>query len=129
VGPGEQYVDIVYHAELGLDEHLRTVYLENDMDPNTMHMAPAEWNASGRSVESGLGVTGRETAGKPEAFVLFERGSIEQRIVHGKNRVEQRRDERELQLMARQYAEYAQTADTPVTFEQYVEVRKLLSDQ
>ena len=33
VGPGEQFLDVIYHAELGLDEHIETIYLENDMDP------------------------------------------------------------------------------------------------
>ena len=33
-GPGQQFLDIIYHAELGLDEHIDTVYRENDMDPN-----------------------------------------------------------------------------------------------
>ena len=33
VGPGEQYLDVIYHGELGLDEHIETMYRENDMDP------------------------------------------------------------------------------------------------
>src|SRR6185295_18979842 len=41
VGPGEQYLDVVYHGELGLDKHIETIYRENDMDPLTSHLVPA----------------------------------------------------------------------------------------
>ena len=34
------------------------------------------------------GTHGRDSATHPEAFVLFERGAIEQRIVHDEERVE-----------------------------------------
>src|SRR6266487_3263072 len=37
VKPADQFLDIVYHAELGLDEHIDTIYRENDMDPLTLH--------------------------------------------------------------------------------------------
>jgi superfamily II DNA or RNA helicase len=40
VGPGEQWLDIIYHAELGLDDHIDTIYRENDMDPITEHVVP-----------------------------------------------------------------------------------------
>jgi hypothetical protein len=31
--PGEQVLDIVYHTELGIDDHIDTIRAENDMDP------------------------------------------------------------------------------------------------
>lgn len=40
VGPGEQWLDIIYHSELGLDDHIETVYRENDMDPATEEAEP-----------------------------------------------------------------------------------------
>lgn len=33
IAAGEQVLDVIYHAEMGLDEHIETLYLENDMDP------------------------------------------------------------------------------------------------
>ena len=50
--------------------------------------------------------------------MLFERGAIEQRVVHDEARVEQRRQEREHEALAQRYAAYAQ-ARQPVRFEQF----------
>jgi superfamily II DNA or RNA helicase len=126
VGPGEQFLDVIYHAELGLDEHINTIYLENDMDPLTIHEMPTAWKSVASKVEL-PGSHGLDLAGQPEAFVLFEKGAIESRIIHDQDRVEQRRTERELEALAQRYAKYAQTSPTPLTFEQYVEVIKSFS--
>src|SRR5581483_8270845 len=114
VGPAEQFLDVIYHAELGLDEHIETIYSENDMDPLTVHELSAAESTTGSDVDL-PGTRGQETAGRPEAFVLFERGAIEQRIVHDAERVEQRRREREQEALAQRYASYVQTTTTPVT--------------
>ena len=121
VGPGQQMLDIVYHVELGLDEHIDTIYRENDMDPLTAHEIPATWAPAGTGVEL-AGTTGRDTAEHPETFVLFERGAIEQHVVHDEARIEQRRRERQMDALAQRYAEYAQSTDDSVTFEQYVRI-------
>ncbi len=127
VGPAEQFLDVIYHAELGLDEHIETIYSENDMDPLTVHELSAAESTTGSDVDL-PGTRGQETAGRPEAFVLFERGAIEQRIVHDAERVEQRRREREQEALAQRYASYVQTTTTPVTFEQFVQVMRQLSE-
>lgn len=122
VGPGEQFLDIVYHAELGLDEHINTIYVENDMDPLTAHVLPSDWTSAVTSTTDIPGTTGHDTADRPEAFVLFERGAIEARVVHDEQRVEQRRLEREREALAQRYAAYAQSSENPVSFEQYLEI-------
>jgi superfamily II DNA or RNA helicase len=127
VGPGEQFLDVIYHAELGLDAHINTIYLENDMDPLTAHAIPPDWETA--PLETDLpGSRGADTAGRPQAFVLFERGAIESRIVHDQERVERRRDEREMEALAQRYSRYAQSSSKPLTFEQYVEVIKSLNE-
>lgn len=60
--------------------------------------------------------------------MLFERGAIEQRVVHDELRVEQRRQEREREALAQRYATYAQTAEAPVTFDQYAEIMRQLGE-
>ena len=57
------------------------------------------------------GTTGADTAGQPEAFVLFEKGAIESRVVHDQERVDQRREERALEALAQRYAKYAATSE------------------
>lgn len=121
VAPGEQFLDVVYHAELGIDDHIDTIYAENDMDPITEHVAPEEWSRNGSRGEL-PGVTGSETAEHPQAFVLFERGTVEERIVHDADRVEEARIERERQALAQRYADYVQNTDNPVTFDQYAAI-------
>lgn len=127
VGPGEQFLDIIYHAELGLDQHIDTIYRENDMDPLTTREIQPDGGGAADEVEL-PGVRGHATAERAEAFVLFERGAIEQRIVHDEERVEQRRLEREREALAQRYAAYAQSTSNPVTFEQFLEVMRKLND-
>ena len=60
------------------------------MDPIGEHEVPETWQPAG-SGEPLPGTTGTDTAGKPEAFVLFEKGAIESRVVHDQERVDARR--------------------------------------
>jgi len=125
--PGQQFLDVIYHAELGLDDHIDTIYRENDMDPATIHEIPPEWARSSSGQEA-PGSRGLDTANRPEAFVLFERGALESHIVHDQERVERRREERELEALAQPYAKYAQSSPNPLPFETYVEVVKSLNE-
>lgn len=127
VGPGEQFLDIVYHAEMGLDEHIDTIYRENDMDPLTAHVLPEGWKKAGDG-EDLPGTRGHDTASHPDAFVLFERGAIEQRVVHDEERVEKRRLEREQEALAQRYSTYVQSTENPVTFEQFIQVMRQFDD-
>ena len=126
VGPSQQFLEVIYHAELGLDEHIDTIYRENDMDPLTSQLPP-DWARAG-SREQLPGTKGHDVAGRPDAFVLFERGVIERRVVHDEARVELRRAEREREALAQRYAAYVQTNPNPVTFEQYVAILKDLNE-
>lgn len=123
VAPGEQWLDVIYHAELGLDAHVDTIYEENDMEPLTEHVVPEGWDAPAGTDER-AGTTGHDTAEHPEAFVLFERGAIEERVVHDAQRMELRRLEREREALAQRYATYAQTTDSPVDFEQFATIMR-----
>jgi superfamily II DNA or RNA helicase/very-short-patch-repair endonuclease len=128
VGPEDQFLEIIYHQELGLDEHIETIYAENDMDPRTLHEIPEDWQEASADHEL-PGTRGEDVAQRPDAFVLFERGAIEQRIIHGEERVEQRRAEREQEALAQKYAAYVQTNDDPVSFEQFVSIMKMLNEE
>ena len=127
VGPGEQFLDIVYHAEMGLDEHIDTIYRENDMDPLTAHVLPENWRKASADVLPGT--RGHDTASHPDAFVLFERGAIEQRVVHDEQRVERRRLEREQEALAQRYSTYVQSTTNPVTFEQFIQVMRQFDER
>ncbi len=126
VPPSEQWLDVIYHAELGLDEHIDTIYAENDMDPLTEHEIPEDWGEELRDRGELGGSTGTDVAGRPMAFVMFERGDIEQRVVHNEERVHARQVEREREALARKYSEYAQGTESPITFDQYVDVMRRL---
>lgn len=118
--PSDQYLDVIYHAELGLDDHIDTICRENDMDPSAVgELAAASSRNPGADVP---GTQGHDVAGRPEAFVLFEQGSLQQRIVHDQARVDQRRAEREMEGLAQKYAAYAAGSKNPVSFQQYVEL-------
>ena len=92
------------------------------MDPITEHAVPEGWRTSDGDRGELPGGTGHDVAQRPEAFVLFERGRIEQRVVHDEARVEQRRLEREQEALAQRYSVYAQSTANPVSFEQFAEI-------
>ncbi|MFB6854861.1 DEAD/DEAH box helicase family protein [Streptomyces sp. NPDC056341] len=130
VAADQQYLDVVCHAELGLEEHLEAMCADNDMDPAVLLDVPL---IDAASLEGDL-VDGDGTAegadgglGGVDAFVLYERGRVEQRVIHELDRVEARRDEREMQLMAQRYAVYAQGTAAPLPFEQFVEYMRRLT--
>ncbi|WP_237546982.1 helicase-related protein [Streptomyces sp. SID161] len=128
----QQYLDVVCHAELGLEDHLEGMCEDNDMDPALLLDVPL---IDADTLEAGVvGGDGAEEEasdsaflGGVDAFVLYEQGRVEQRVVHDLDRVEARRAERELQLMAQRYAVYAQNTATPMPFEQFVEYMRRLT--
>jgi superfamily II DNA or RNA helicase len=128
VGPENQFLDIVYHAELGLDTHIDTIYRENDMDPITERVLPPAADRVNAEDQPVPIAGGANTAERPETVVMFQPGSIEQRFVHDEARVEQRRDEREREALAQRYAAYAQSTSSPVTFTQFEEIMRKLRD-
>lgn len=122
VNPSDQYLDVVYHSEMGLDEHIATIYAENDMDPSTLHEIPKAWSEPGAEKGEVPGTTGISTAERPDMFVLFQPGTIAERVVHDQSRVEQAKVERRKEALAQRYALYVQGKDNPVTFEQFQEI-------
>lgn len=121
-GPGEQILDVVYHAELGLDAHVQDLYLENGLDP-----VPAE--AANVEPESGNGPSpGGNTDGATHltARVVFQPGVVAAHMIHDSERITQLRAERELSAFAQQYADYAAKSPRPVSFREFLEIRKAL---
>jgi hypothetical protein len=128
----QQYLDVVCHAELGLEDHLEAMCADNDMDPALLLDVPLidtstlEADFADRDV-LGEGASDSAFPGGVDAFVLYEQGRVEQRVMHDLDRVEARRAEREMQLMAQRYAVYAQNTASPMPFEQFVEYMRRLT--
>jgi superfamily II DNA or RNA helicase len=127
VQAADQLLDIVYHAELGLDEHIDTIYHENEME---LQLGPAAGEDTTADDPHGASLDAheRDLDTEPEAIVLFERGTIEERVVHDEDRIEQRRVEREREAFAQRYAQYVQTTPQPVPFEQYVTILRMMGE-
>ncbi|MER7658857.1 DEAD/DEAH box helicase family protein [Streptomyces albidoflavus] len=128
----QQYLDVVCHAELGLEDHLEAMCEDNDMDPALLLDLPLiDVSALEADIADGdgaeEGASDSALPGGVDAFVLYEQGRVEQRVVHDLDRVEARRSEREMQLMAQRYAVYAQNTATPMPFEQFVECMRRLT--
>lgn len=113
-----QVLDVPYHAELGLDAHIENIYRENGMDPIDTPIATVEDEES----VGGAHHEGDGSSGLPTAFVVFEQGAIDTRLIHDEIRVELRRDERARAALAQRYKAYASTTAQPVSFEDYVRV-------
>ena len=122
----DQFLDIVYHAELGLDEHFDTIYHENEMDAHTGDLPTVSIGTTSKSEMTGE--HGNVEDKTPEAVVLFEQGTVEQRVVHDEDRVERRRMEREREAFAQRYTQYAQTTTNPIPFEQYLHIMRMTGE-
>jgi len=116
-----QPLDVVYHGELGLDDHLETLRAENDMDPHPV-IEDAFGDAPVPDRTDGVGTDTRTTSDALDAVVLAERGSAHQQFLHDADRVEARRQERELHALAQRYADYAAATPNPRPFEEFVAV-------
>ena len=97
-----------------------------DLSKNLIDTATLEADFAGGN---GLGEGDSDSAlpGGVDAFVLYEQGRVEQRVVHDLDRVEARRAEREMQLMAQRYAVYAQNTAAPMPFEKFVDYMRRLT--
>ena len=129
-GSENQFVDIVYHAELGLDEHIETIYRENDMEPPPQRETPRDRPELGSLGDTATprGTTVSDAPAGPETFVLFEPGDITTRVVHDEARVIARRAEREREALAARYSAYVQSSNSPVSFEQFCQLVEMLRE-
>jgi hypothetical protein len=105
---------------------------DNDMDPALLLDVPLIDTSTLEATFAdgqgpGEGESDSALPGGVDAFVLYEQGRVEQRVVHDLYRVEARRAEREVQLMAQRYAVYAQSTATPMPFEQFVDYMRRLT--
>lgn len=119
--PTDQILDVIYHAELGLDEHLETLREENDLDPiEVTHVEPPTPDGGGEP-------SGREACLVPAVEVTGEIGKVNAHIIHDRGRIEQRRAERQTEALAQQYAQYAATTESPMPFEKFAVIVQRLS--
>jgi superfamily II DNA or RNA helicase/very-short-patch-repair endonuclease len=116
-----QMLDVLYHAELGLDDHLDTLHQENDLSPLS-HGVEEHENEPLEKNGTDSGSHLREPS--PEAWVLWEQGTVEQRIIHDQERVERHRDERERDALAQRYVAYAQKTTSPVSFDEFLNIMR-----
>jgi superfamily II DNA or RNA helicase/very-short-patch-repair endonuclease len=126
--PEDQFLDIVYHEEMGLDDHIETIYRENDLDPLTAHEHSFDESVLISEQDDFAGMHEINSVRCLDAFVIFEKGGIEHRIVHDDVRVEQRRQERELESLAGRYSEYVQNTENPITFERFVRIARQFAE-
>ena len=124
-GVRPQHVDVIVHAELGLEVHLSTLCEENDMDPLLVQLTDSEVSAVPHeaSITSEASQEGRAQT-HVELLVTFEQGELRHQLVHDTARIAMRQHEREQTLLAQRYAEYVQKARAPVSFEVFCEISR-----
>ncbi|MFC4118965.1 DEAD/DEAH box helicase family protein [Nonomuraea zeae] len=118
----EQHLDLVYHGELGLDEHLETLRAENDMDPR-----PPDADDFGDAPvpdRGGSSPGGWPSEDRVQASVLHEEGNTREQFLHTPMSIEARVEERRLHAMAQAYAKYVAQTSEPRPFEQFVAVMR-----
>lgn len=120
VPPSQQILDIVFHSELGLEEHLDDLRAENDMDPGVLSVFP-DTDKDGKGHTLAIDVE-YAVASTPEAYVLTEQGSPESSVLHTPQQIKQRQRERERDALAAAYARYVESSPNPITFEEYLDI-------
>lgn len=125
MGVNTQHVDVIVHAELGLEAHLSTLCEENDMDPVLVALTDGEVGAVMQDGRGAAEVAKEGRAQTPVEFlVTFEQGELRHQLVHDAARIAMRQREREQALLAQRYAEYVQKARTPVSFDVFCEISR-----
>lgn len=125
VPPEQQLLDVVIHNELGLDDHLATVLLENEMDPTEVtqeHADDSHGDGGGADSADSDDEGADPITGALTAHVLVETGTVGEHVLYDEDRLAAGKRERELAAFAFRYQEYAATQPNPVSFEQYCEV-------
>ena len=122
--PSDQVLDVVFHSELGLEEHLEDLRAENDMEPWLFGSSLEQQNETiSKIVASG---EGSPSLLRPEVYVLTDHGVPVSGVLHTHQQIEQRQRERERDALAVAYARYVESSSTPITFEEYLKiVRKM----
>lgn len=119
--PSEQVLDIVFHAELMLEEHFQSLQRE-DFDP----LPGTSEDELTREDVDGSGSPLLTVIHSPNVVVVQESGVVVSHPVHDVGLHAKRQDEREREALAQQYARYAQANLNPVPFEQFVRVMRSL---
>lgn len=109
-----------------MDEHIQDLYKENGLDPVAPEAANVE--PRGSPVDGAAATAGDTRQPQPDARIVFQPGVVAAHMIHDSQRISQLRAERELAALAQQYAEYASSSQKPVSFEQFVQIRKDLHD-
>lgn len=126
VAPEQQVLELVLHAELGLDKHLATVLAENDMDPTSVQVVEESLRDETDPGDESNGIDGAHgngaTPGRLEAFVLVERGVTTDEVAYADEHFAARRVEREREAIALRYADYAAKTENPVPFDVFVDL-------
>lgn len=120
----EQTLDIVFHSELGLEEHLEDLRNENDMEPWTFGVFSESGTLPGGPVVSGDHQENVAMSTGLEVYVLTTPGQAESGVLHTPQQIERRQQERERDALATAYARYVESSPTPMSFEQYLELVK-----
>jgi superfamily II DNA or RNA helicase len=118
----EQTLDIIFHSELGLEEHLEDLRNENDMEPLTYELFSDSDILSG---EIALRTSDQEKEvipSRPDVNVLTTPGKTESGVLHTPQQIERRQEERERDALAVAYTRYVESSPTPISFEEYLEI-------
>lgn len=118
-----QTLNIIFHSELGLEEHLEDLRSENDMEPLTYEVF-SETDPSFNEEPTRLAAyqESRVAPSAPEVYVLTTPGKAESGVLHTPQQIERRQQERERDALAVAYARYVETSPTPISFEEYLEI-------
>jgi superfamily II DNA or RNA helicase len=111
--PNDQRLDVVFHGELGFEDHLRRIALENGMDPLVVGIESEDESTNGD--DSAI-----RDLQAPGVIVTYEYGSVMSDLKHTRERIEEVFRARESQALAQHYAAYVQATSAPVSFEQFV---------
>lgn len=111
---GRQLLDLVFHSELGFEQHLQDIATENDMEPVSGSWTSEESADLGRTRNEDIHAT------VPSIIVTYEHGNVQTEWAHRDDAVRPKDTSPPDPLLAAQYAEYVQATATPVSFEQYV---------
>lgn len=123
-----QVLDVVFHSELGLEEHLDELREENDMEP--WPMVTVKMLQTPVDDAEGTGpISFSEAEPGPQVEVLVDHGSTESSVLHSDEQIRKRQQEREQKALAAAYARYVESSPSPISFEQFVQISREMRNE
>ena len=120
----KQYMDVILHSEMGLDNHIQSLFTEKGLPPRD----DIDFEEEDYLVDIDISEQGQINRSHINIEILFEEGDTEEQLLHPMSKVEIQQKEQHENAFAQRYTEYVQKASKPVSFDEYLKIMRRINN-